>query len=68
MCNNTTIIENERIGISVDEAAAMLGIGKSLMLELVKVEGFPAIQFKRKIIIDKNSLPTWFKENYGRFL
>ena len=67
MESNTPIIENERIGISVVEAAAILGVGRNLMLDLVKVNGFPAIQFKRKIIIDKNVLPTWFKDNYGRF-
>lgn len=59
---------NSKIGISINEAAQLLGIGRNMMLELVKVEGFPSIQFKRKIIIDKNALPDWFKANYGRFL
>ena len=44
-------LEDERIGISVDEAAKMLNVGKNLMLEMVKMEGFPAIRLKRKIII-----------------
>ena len=43
----------ERLGISVDEAREILGIGKNLMLELVKLDGFPAVRFKRKIIINK---------------
>ena len=59
-------IEAERIGITVDEARKMLGIGKNLMLELVKLKGFPAIRFKRKIIIDKEKLPIWFSKNYGQ--
>lgn len=40
--------DNEKIGIFVDEAAKMLGIGKNLMLKLVTVDGFPAIRFKKK--------------------
>lgn len=57
--------ENDKIGISVDEAAELLGIGKNLMLKLVTVPGFPAIRFKRKIIINKAKLPKWFDENAG---
>ena len=46
--------ENERLGLTVDEAREMLGIVRNLMLQLVKVKGFPAVRFKRKIIINKN--------------
>lgn len=59
--------ENEKIGITVDEAAQILGIGRNLMLKLITVPGFPAIRFKRKIIINKNLLQTWFNENCGRY-
>ena len=45
----------------------MLGIGRNLMLKLVKVEGFPAVRFKRKIIINKELLPKWFEENCGEY-
>ena len=37
-----------KFGISVDEARKKLGIGRNLMLKLVKVDGFPAIRFKTK--------------------
>ena len=60
MSNNE---EDERIGISIDEARKMLGIGRNLMLELVKLDGFPAVKFKRKIIVNKEMLPNWFTEN-----
>ena len=66
--NNTSTIMTEKIGISVNEAADLLGVGRNLMLDLVKVKGFPAIQFKRKIIINRNDLIIWFSKNYGRFL
>ncbi len=64
--------ENERkeilkFGISVDEARKQLGIGRNLMLKLVTVPGFPAIRFKRKIIINGNKLQEWFDNNYGTY-
>lgn len=60
-------IELLKFGITVDEARKMLGIGRNLMLKLVKVNGFPAIRFKRKIIIDGSKLQEWFNKNYGRY-
>lgn len=59
--------DNQQLGITVDEARKMLGIGRNLMLELVKVDGFPAVKFKRKIIINKELLPRWFAENCGQY-
>lgn len=55
----------EKIGITVSEAAKLLGIGKNLMLKLVTVPGFPAIRFKKKIIINKSKLQQWFNDNAG---
>ena len=63
----TTNEENTKLGLTVDEARKMLGIGRNLMLKLVKVEGFPAVRFKRKIIINKELLPKWFEENCGKY-
>lgn len=56
-----------KLGLTVDEARKMLGIGRNLMLQLVKVKGFPAVRFKRKIIINKELLPKWFEENCGEY-
>lgn len=56
-----------RVGISIDEARKILGIGRNLMLKLVTVPGFPAIRFKRKIIINKTKLQEWFDQNYGTY-
>ena len=60
-------MSEEKIGISVDEAAKLLGMGKNLMLKLVTIPGFPAIRFKKKIIINKNKLQQWFDENPGTY-
>lgn len=57
----TTNEENERLGLTIDEARKMLGIGRNLMLKLVKVKCFPAVRFKRKIIINKELLPKWLE-------
>lgn len=65
--NNSEKIETLRFGISVDEARKQLGIGRNLMLQLVKLNGFPAIRFKRKIIINGNKLQEWFDKNYGQY-
>lgn len=64
MSNNE---DDERIGISIDEARQMLGIGRNLMLKLVKLDGFPAVKFKRKIIVNKEMLAKWFAENSGQY-
>ena len=58
---------NEKLSLTVDEAAKLLGVGRNTMLEFVKMDGFPAIRLKRKIIIDKKALPIWFSNNYGKY-
>lgn len=57
---------NVKLGLTVDEARKMLGIGRNLMLELTKLDDFPAVKFKRKIIISKELLPKWFADNCGQ--
>ena len=59
--------ENDKLTITVDEAAKMLGVGRNTMLEFVKMDGFPAIRLKRKILIDKEALPKWFSNSYGKY-
>lgn len=59
--------DSEKLSITVEEAAKLLGVGRNTMLEFVKMDGFPAIRLKRKIIIDKEALPKWFSNNYGKY-
>ena len=61
---NNNNFDIARFGISIDEARKQLGIGRNLMLKLVTVPGFPAIRFKRKIIINGAKLQEWFDNNY----
>ena len=58
---------DNKLSITVDEAAKMLGVGRNTMLEFVKMDGLPAIRLKRKIIIDKEALPKWFANSYGKY-
>ena len=60
-------MNEDKLCISIEEARKMLGIGRNLMLELIKTDGFPCIRFKRKIIIDKQKLKDWITENYGKY-
>ena len=59
--------KKEKLLITINEAKQLLGIGRNLMLELVKVRGFPAIRFKRKILINKSKLQSWLDENSGKY-
>ena len=54
------LLEQEKLTITVEEAAKMLGVGKNLMLEIVKMDDFPAVQFNRKILINKKQFVEWF--------
>lgn len=58
---------NSKITITVNEAAKLLGVGRNTMLEFTKMNNFPAIRLKRKILIDKQELPIWFSKNYGKY-
>ena len=58
---------SEKLSLSIEEAAQLLGIGRNLMLKLVTIPGFPSIRFKKKIIINKNKLQPWFDENSGTY-
>lgn len=60
-------MKEEKICISIEEARQMLGIGRNLMLELIKTDGFPCIRFKRKVIIDKKKFIDWISDNYGKY-
>ena len=59
--------EDEKLTITVQEAARLLGIGRNIMLELVTLPDFPAIRFKRKILINKAQLQNWLDNNSGKF-
>ena len=59
-------MKEEKLTITVQEAARLLGIGRNIMLELVTLPDFPAIRFKRKILINKAQLQNWLDNSSGK--
>ena len=57
----------EQIGINIEQAAKIMGISKQLMAKLAKEPDFPCIKFQRRIVINKEILPEWFKKHTGEF-
>jgi len=57
----------EQIGINIEQAAKCMGISKQLMAKLTKEVDFPCIKFQRRIVINKELLPEWFKKHCGDF-
>ena len=53
---------NEKLTITIDEAVELTDIGKNHMLELAKLESFPAIKFKRKIYINRKQFEKWLDD------
>lgn len=54
--------------MTIEECAAYLGVSKQLVAELVKLDDFPCIKFKRRILINKLGLNEWMNNNIGKFL
>jgi excisionase family DNA binding protein len=53
----------EKLTISVDEMAKMLGISRPVAYELTRKEGFPAIRIsERRIVIPIDSLKSWLSQ------
>lgn len=57
----------EQIGLNIEQAAEIMGISKQLMAKLTKEADFPCIKFQRRIVINKELLPEWFKSHVGKF-
>jgi excisionase family DNA binding protein len=54
---------NEKMTVSVEEMAVMLGISRSVAYKLTHEQGFPAIRVsERRLIIPKASLSRWLEE------
>ena len=49
----------EKLAISVDEAAALLGISRPTVYELIHREDFPSFQIGRRTLISRVRLAEW---------
>lgn len=55
--------EREEVVYTMSELQTILKIGKNTAYKLVKLKGFPIIQIGKKILIPKNELNEWLKNN-----
>lgn len=53
----------DKLTVSVDEMASMLGISRPVAYELTKRDGFPAVRIsERRIIVPVEALKKWLNE------
>ena len=52
--------------LSVPDLTDALGISRAGAYELVKSEGFPALHIGNRILVPKEELVAWIKDNIGR--
>ena len=52
--------------LSVPEMAAALGISRAGAYELARSEGFPALKIGSRIVIPKDELQEWVRQNTGK--
>ncbi|MBQ1965267.1 MAG: helix-turn-helix domain-containing protein [Clostridia bacterium] len=57
----------DKLTVSVDEMASMLGISRPVAYELTRREGFPAVRVsERRIIVPVEALKRWLNEQAAR--
>ena len=56
------IIRDQKLTLSVPEAAKRLGISDTSMRQLARTEGFPAFNIGRRILISTKGLEAWVNE------
>ena len=52
--------------LSVPDLTEALGISRARAYELVKSEGFPVLHIGNRILVPKEELIAWIKDNIGR--
>lgn len=55
-------VKQERLTLSVPEAAALIGVSPSKMYEIVRSEGFPAIRVGKRVLVNAKRLEAWLDE------
>ena len=55
----------EKLAISVSEAAAMLGVSRPTVYELIHRSDFPSFHIGRRTLISRERLAEWVKNQSG---
>lgn len=53
---------SEKLAFSVSETAAILGVSKPTVYELLRKEGFPRLKVGTRTLIPKQGLESWVSE------
>lgn len=53
---------SEKLALSVAETAAVLGVSKPTVYELLRQDGFPRLKVGARTLIPKQGLETWVSE------
>lgn len=55
----------DKLTMSVQELAVHMGVSKPIAYQLVRSEGFPAIQVGRRIVIPTDGFKRWLSRQAG---
>lgn len=61
-------LRNDRVALSVTEAAELLGVSRPTMYQLIRQEGFPSFRIGARRLISRSGLEEWVRgqtENGG---
>ena len=56
----------EQANLTVKQGQAYIGVGRKKMYELVNSEGFPSFRIGKKILINREALDKWMKEQVSK--
>lgn len=65
MMEKPVIPLSERAGLTVPEAAALLGVSTKAMYDLVHRANFPVVRVGRRFLIPRRSLLNWLENQAG---
>lgn len=56
----------EKLTLTVTEAAALLGISKPTLYQIIYSEGFPSFRIGRRTVISRAGLERWVQEQAAK--
>ena len=59
-------VKNERLTLSVPEAAEIIGVSPSKMYEVVKIQGFPCVKLGKRLLVSAKGLEKWIEQQAER--
>lgn len=61
-------MRDEKLVMTVQEAADTMGLGINKMYELVHTKGFPVVTVGRKKLIIRSKFEEWLENNIGQII